>query len=68
MAHTSQLITEGNWGRNLEVGIEAETIEECCLTVSLPLPSELCFTKPTDNTAYSGLGPPTSNSYQENAL
>ena len=53
--------------RNMEVGADAETLEEYCLLAFFPWlaqPTNL----PRDGTIHSRLGPPTSISCQENSL
>lgn len=56
-----------NSSRNLEVGAEAQTLEEHCL---LDCSSNLCSVQdylPRDGTSNSGLSPPTSLINSENA-
>lgn len=69
-------ITEGDQGRNLEVGAEAEAIEELRLLVCstrrpscyLPLFTDAMEDPlPRDGTTHSGMGPPMSIINQENA-
>lgn len=61
-----------NSNKNLEAGIPAESVEECCVlacSLSCAQPVSLHNSEPPGkaSTAYSGLGPLTSVINQENA-
>lgn len=62
----SQSLSEGNQGRNSEIGLEMETVKECCLLAYFLGSCSATFLI-SPRTLLSGIGPLSSVTNQENA-